>query len=173
MPDGQAAGKPARTGPICPKIEPMGTDKSISSLRSQVAALVAQESALLSEAFELSRAGGDRRGVDALFARVQAIQVERNGLKKEIGNVLGVQRMHVASEVWKLGVYDYRREVGGDSVRVRVTTGPIGFQVFLPGRADPVNIETLPGTFDGPLAVDDAATHEPAPQKSTGRKKAR
>jgi hypothetical protein len=144
------------------KMNRMAEDNSISSLRSRVCALVEQESALLTEAFELSRGGGDRRGVDALFARVQAIQVERNSLKKQIGNVLGTHRLHVAAEVWRPGVYDYRSEVGGDLVRVSITTGPIGLQVLMPGQRKPVSIETLQGTFDGPLAVDDAAAHQGA-----------
>ncbi|MCE3272622.1 MAG: hypothetical protein K0S57_3019 [Ramlibacter sp.] len=143
----------------------MVQDESIATLRSRVSELVEQESVLLTQAFELSREGGDRRSVDALFARVQAMQVERNSLRKRIGNVLGTHRLHEAAEVWQLGVYDYRREVGGDVMRVRVTRGPIGLQVQLPHRPDAVNIETLQGTFDGPLAVDDAAAHEEAPKR--------
>ncbi|MEJ5989018.1 hypothetical protein WG902_03385 [Ramlibacter sp. PS3R-8] len=140
----------------------MPQEESIAALRSRVTELVEQEGALLTQAFELSRGGGDRRGVDALFARVQAIQVERNFLKTRIGNVLGTHRLHEAREVWKPGVYDYCREVGGDVVRLRVTSGPLGLQAKLPQYRDPVNIETLQGTFDGPLAVDDAAVHEEA-----------
>jgi hypothetical protein len=153
----------------------MGQDTSIANLRSRVTALVEREGALLTQAFELSKAGGDRSGVDALFAQVQAIQVERNSLKKQIGNVLGTHRLHEAAEVWKLGVYEYRHEVGGDCVRVRVTKGPLGLQVLMPGKADAVNIETLHGTFDGPLAVDDAAAHEEpaeAPKPSRRRRAA-
>jgi hypothetical protein len=147
----------------------MGQDKSIASLRSRVTELVQQESVLLTQAFELSRAGGDRRGVDALFAQVQAIQVERNGLRQEIGNVLGTHRLHEAAEVWRPGIYEHRREVGGQVMRVRVVKGPLGLQVVLPGQADPVRIESLKGTFDGPLAVDDPAPHQeiaatPAPK---------
>lgn len=142
----------------------MEQDTSISALRARVSELVEQEGALLSRAFELSRAGGDRSGVDALFAQVQAIQVERNVLKKQIGQVLGTHRLHEASEVWRLGVYDYRQEVGGDSVRVRVTSGPLGLQVLVPGRRDPVRIESLTGTFDGPLAADDDVADAPPPQ---------
>jgi hypothetical protein len=134
----------------------MGQEEDIVSLRSRVAALVEQESGLLHRAFELSRAGGDRRGVDALFAQVQAIQVERSSLKKRIGEMLGTRRLHMASEVWKPGVYDYRPASGGASVRVRVTTEPLGLKVLLPDRAKPLPIETLDGSFDGPLAVDDA-----------------
>ena len=78
----------------------MGQDISIATLRSRVSALVEQESVLLTQAFELSRGGGDRRGVDALFAQVQAMQVERNSLRKQIGQVLGSQRLHEAAEVW-------------------------------------------------------------------------
>lgn len=140
----------------------MPHEDNIASLRSRVTELVEQEGVLLTQAFELSREGGDRRGVDALFARVQAMQVERNSLKTRIGHVLGNHRLHEAREVWKPGVYDYRRDVGGDLVRVRVTSGPIGLQVHLPQQRDPVNIETLRGTFDGPLAVDDSAAHEEA-----------
>ena len=139
----------------------MAHETSIAALRSRVTALVEQEAALLTQAFELSRAGGDRRGVDALFARVQAIQVERSSLKKQIGNELGLQRLHEASEVWKLGVYNYCDAVGGESVRVRVTTGPLGLQVLMPGRADGIAIERLKGTFDGPLADDGSAPGEP------------
>jgi hypothetical protein len=130
----------------------MGPDINISALRSRVTELVEQEGELLTQAFELSKAGADRRGVDALFARVQAIQVERNNLKKQIGNVLGMQRLHEAAEVWKLGVYNYCQEVGGECVRVRVTTGPLGLQVIFPDKPDGVSIERLRGTFDGPLA---------------------
>jgi hypothetical protein len=138
----------------------MSQEISIASLRSRVSELVEAEGALLTQAFELSRDGGDRRGVDALFAQVQAIQVERNRLKKQIGQVLGTHRLHEAPEVWSPGVYDYRREVGGDSVRVRVTKGPLGLQVLFPGKGDAVRIETLQGTFDGPFAVDDSAAHQ-------------
>ncbi|MCC2635514.1 MAG: hypothetical protein K0S48_3400 [Ramlibacter sp.] len=150
----------------------MVQDENIATLRSRVSELVEQESVLLTQAFELSREGGDRRSVDALFARVQAMQVERNSLRKRIGNVLGTHRLHEAAEVWQLGIYDYRREVGGDVMRVRVTRGPIGLQVHLPHRADAVNIETLQGSFDGPLAVDDAAAHEtkPAPGATPARR---
>lgn len=139
----------------------MSDDESIAALRLRVAALVEQEGVLLTQAFDLSRGGGDRRGVDALLARVQVMQVERNSLKKRIGNILGTHRLHEAAEVWKPGVYDYRQEVGRDSVRVRVTRGPLGLQVLLPGHRKPVGIETLEGTFDGPLAVDDDAAHQP------------
>ena len=133
----------------------MAQEESIAALRSRVAALDQQEGVLLTRAFDLSRGAGDRQGVDALFAQVQAIQVERNGLKKQIGDILGTQRLHEASEVWRPGVYDYRQEVGGAIVRVRVTRGPLGLQALLPGEGDAVGIETLEGTFDGPLAVDD------------------
>lgn len=131
----------------------MGEDTSIATLRSRVSALVEQESDLLTQAFDASKAGGDGRGVDALFARVQALQVERNRLQKQIGSLLGTRRMHVASEVWQLGAYDYRPEVGADKVRVRVTQGPLGLQVQFPGRDAPVPVETLPGAFDGPIAA--------------------
>lgn len=135
----------------------MGQDQSIASLRSRVSALVAQEGLLLTQAFALNRAGGERQGVDALFARVQALQVERNSLHKQIAALLGAHRLHTASEVWKLGDYDYCEEVGGASERVRVTKGPLGLQVRLPGRQDAVRIEALHGTFDGPLGADGAA----------------
>ena len=137
----------------------MGEDINIAALRSRVSALVEKESGLLTQAFELSRGGANPRSVDALFAQVQAIQLERNSLRKQIGNVLGTHRMHVASEVWRPGVYDYRQEAGGQSVRVRVIQGPLGLQVVKPGSPDPVRIEALEGTFDGPLAVDDSAAH--------------
>ena len=132
----------------------MSQEEDIGALRSRVSALVEQESGLLDQAFALSRAGGDRGGVDALFAQVQAIQVERSRLKKRIGEALGARRLHMASEVWKPGVYDYRPAGGGDSVRVRVTSEALGLQVVIPGRGKAVRIETLEGTFDGPLAVD-------------------
>jgi hypothetical protein len=151
----------------------MAQDESIASLRHRVSALVEQEGALLTQAFELSRNGGDRGGVDALFARVQAIQVERNNLKKQIGNVLGTQRLHVASEVWRPGVYEFRHQGGGEGVRVRVQQGPLGLQVVLPGQADAVAIETLQGSFDGPLAVDDAAAHPEPPAPRAGRREKR
>ncbi|MBC5782294.1 hypothetical protein H8N03_05015 [Ramlibacter sp. USB13] len=134
----------------------MGEDNSIATLRARVSALVDQEGALLTQAFDASKQGGDRRGVDALFARVQALQVERNRLQKEIGSLLGTRRMHVAAEVWQPGVYDYRPEAGSDTVRVRVSQGPLGLQVELPGRSAPVRIETLHGAFDGPIIGDDA-----------------
>ena len=132
-------------------------ENSIAALRSRVAALVEEEAQLLSRATELSREGGDRRGVDALFAQVQAIQVKRSNLKKQLGNVLGTHRMHTAAEVWRPGVYDYRREVGEPTVRVRVSTGPLGLQVHFPEGSKPVRIETLEGSFDGPLGGDDGA----------------
>lgn len=146
----------------------MAQDESIATLRCRVSALVEQEGALLTQAFDLSRAGDDRRGVDALFARVQAIQVERNSLKKQIGNILGTHRLHMAPEVWRPGIYDYREEVGGDRVRVRVTSGPLGLQVLIPGEREPVRLETLPGTFDGPLAVDDDEAHQEASDPRSG-----
>ena len=134
----------------------MGQDQSIAALRTRLSALVEQEGVLLTQAFDLSR-GGDRSGVDALFARVQAIQVERNSLKKQIGSIIGTHRLHEAAEVWRPGIYDYRQEVGGQSVRVCVTRGPLGLQVLVPGQREPARMETLEGTFDGPLAVDDGA----------------
>ncbi len=130
----------------------MGEDKSIAQLRSRVTELVEQEGALLSEAFAASKSGGDRRGVDALFARVQALQVERSRLQKEIGSLLGTRRMHVASEIWRPGTYEYRPEDGAQAVRIEVTQGPLGFQAQLPGTKAPVRIETLRGAFDGPIA---------------------
>lgn len=141
----------------------MDGEGDIASLRSRVAALVEQEARLLDRAFELSRGGGDRRGVDALFAQVQAIQVERSVLKKQIGQVLGAHRLHRASEVWRPGLYDYRPAAGGDSVRVRVTAEALGLHARMPGRGEPVRLEALEGTFDGPLAADDVvAPQEPA-----------
>ncbi|WP_427914990.1 hypothetical protein ACPWT1_08775 [Ramlibacter sp. MMS24-I3-19] len=134
----------------------MDQEEDIAGLRSRVSALVEQESGLLNQAFELSRAGGDRRGVDALFAQVQAIQVERSLLKKRIGEVLGSHRLHMASEVWRTGIYAYRPVAGGESLQVSVTKEALGLHVTLPGRSEPVRIETLEGTFDGPLAGDDA-----------------
>ena len=151
----------------------MQPEEDIASLRSRVSALVEQEGSILNRAFELSRAGGDRRGVDALFAQVQAIQVERGRLKQRIGQVLGSQRLHMACEVWKPGVYDYRPAEGGDAVRVRVTSGTLGLQVERPGRSGAARIETLNGTFEGPLAVDDAASHREPAQPPTRQPAAR
>jgi hypothetical protein len=128
----------------------MDQENSLASLRSRVSVLLEQEAALLSQAMECSRAK-DRQAVDALFARVQAIQVERSSLAKQIATLVGTQRMHVAAEVWKPGTYGYREDVGTDSVRVSVVQGPLGLQVILPGRGDAVGIETLKGTFHGPL----------------------
>jgi hypothetical protein len=124
-----------------------------------VSALVEEESRLLSRAFEMSRDEAQRHGVDILFAQVQALQVERGILRREIGNVLGTHRMHVASEVWREGVYDYRDEVGAPPVRVRVVAGPLGLQVCMPGPGEPMRIELFEGRFDGPMSADDAGTH--------------
>ena len=56
------------------------------------------------------------------------------------------------AEVWKPGTYNYRHAAGGDVVHVRVEQGPLGLQVAFPGK-DAVPIETLKGTFDGPITV--------------------
>ena len=132
----------------------MEDDRGIAALRSRVTELVKQEAALLSQALELSRAGGDRRGVDAVFAQVQALQVQRNGLQKEIGQFLGTQRLHVASEVCSPGVYEYREDLGSKALRVRVDKGDFGLEVCMPGREQAVGIGKLKGTFEGPLAID-------------------
>lgn len=151
----------------------MDHENSLSALRSRVSALVEQEAALLEQAMELSREGSDHQGVDELFARVQAIQVERNSLKRQLGNVLGTHRMHVASEVWRLGVYDYREEPDAPPVRAHVSRGPLGLQVLLPGRPGPVSIDRLRGSFDGPLAVDDGhATPASPPRRRKSTKAA-
>ena len=150
--DGGAGPKPARKYRQSLKLEHMGEDNSIAQLRSRVTELVEEEGILLSEAFAASKGGGDRRGVDALFARVQALQVERCRLQKEIGNLLGTRRMHVASEIWRTGTYEYRPEDGTPAIRIEVTQGALGFQAMLPGRSAPVRIETLRGAFDGPIA---------------------
>lgn len=121
-----------------------------------MSALVEQEGVLLTQAFELSRGGADSGGVDALFAQVQAIQVERNSLKKQIGNVLGTQRLHMAHEVWMPGVYDYREDLESEVARIRVVKGPLGLQAIFPGKRGARRIENLKGSFEGPLAVDDA-----------------
>jgi hypothetical protein len=149
----------------------MDEDRTISTLRSRVSALVLREGTVVAQAFDVSREGGDRRGVDALFARVQALQVERTRLQKEIGSLLGHQRMHVAAEVWRPGVYQYREQGAADTVRVHVLTGPLGLLVRLPGQSAPVRIETLEGAFDGPLAVDDAAPC-PAAMEPAGQPRA-
>lgn len=125
--------------------------EDLAVLRSRVAALVEQESGLLQKAFELNRANGDRRAVDALFAEVQLIQVQRSGLKKRIEHVLGRQRLHTAAEVHAPGVYDYRSSESADVLRVRVTADTLGFKVALPGRANPLRLDALKGIFEGPL----------------------
>lgn len=129
-------------------------EEDLSALRSRIAELVEQESVLLTQAFDLGKSGGARTGVDALFARVQALQMERSRLKQRLGELLGVQRLHTAREVWQAGLYDYRQEVGGPKVRIRVTKGPLGLQLLLPGQTRAVGIETLAGSFEGPLATD-------------------
>jgi hypothetical protein len=157
------------------KICVMGQDISIATLRSRVSALVEQESVLLTQAFELSRGGGDRRGVDALFAQVQAMQVERNSLRKQIGQVLGTQRLHEAAEVW-LAWYDYRRVVGGDPVRVHVTQGPLGLQALLPGQRDRCGsnrsrgLRWPAGAGDGPPAAEREAVAQNARTPARQRK---
>ena len=164
--DGQAARRPSRLQARWPKICVMGQDISIATLRSRVSALVEQESVLLTQAFELSRGGGDRRA-HALFAQVQAMQVERNS---EETDRAGAGRAAPArgSRIWKLGVYDYRRVVGGDPVRVHVTQGPLGLQALLPGQR-PGAIESLrglsmarSGADDGPPAVEREAVAQNA-----------
>lgn len=135
----------------------MEDDRGIAALRSRVTELVKQEAALLSQALELSRAGDDRRGVDALFAQVQALQLQRGGLQKEIGQFLGTQRLHVASEVCSPGIYEYREDLGSQALRVKVDKGDFGLEVCMPGREQAVSIGKLKGTFDGPLAVDGEA----------------
>ncbi len=158
-----------RAGCCHPTIHVVGQEEDIGSLRSRVSALVEQETRLLDRAFELSRAGGDRRGVDALFAQVQAIQVERGSLKKRIGEVLGTRRLHLAGEVWKPGIYDYRPPDSDASVRVRITSETLGLRVAMPGGSAAVRIETLDGTFDGPLGVDDAVGALPDVRSSSPR----
>jgi hypothetical protein len=134
----------------------MVPEHDLPALRARIAALVAQEAELLAQAFALSRAGSDRHAVEELFARVQANQLERQGLKARITQRLGGQRLHVAAEVWLQGLYQYRAEVGAAATLVRVEEGPLGLQVRMPGKARPVGIESLPGTFDGPVAADHA-----------------
>jgi len=135
----------------------MGDEQAIAALRVRVASLVEREGALVAQAMKANREGAGRRAVDALFAQMQALQMERNSLQKQIAGLLGQPRMHVASEVWKTGVYDYRPLAGRDPVRVRVSQGPMGFQVLLPGQPEPVSISRLDGAFDGPLEVDGPA----------------
>lgn len=130
----------------------MSPNSTLAALRAQVAALVEEESTLLTKAFDLKRAG-DGRGVDGLFAQIQVAQIERNRLTKQIGSVLGAQRMHVAAEVWKPGLYDYREKLDGVAVRVQVVSGPLGLQVLAPAQKQSVSIKTLKGTFDGPLGT--------------------
>lgn len=117
-----AAGEPSRIVAARPDLVSMDHDEGISALRSRVSALVEREGVLLTQAFELSRGSGGNghQRLESLFAQVQALQIERNGLKKRIGNMLGTQRLHEAAEVWRPGVYDYRPEAGGDVVRVYV-----------------------------------------------------
>ncbi|MBC5766070.1 hypothetical protein [Ramlibacter albus] len=133
--------------------------KSIAELRSHVAALVEQEAGLLQKAFELSRDESSRASVGGIFAQVQKIQRERSAFRKQIGDLLGSSRMHSPAEVWQPGVYDYRSEVGSKSVRARVVAGPLGLLVHIPGQSRAVRIETLAGTFDGPLASDDSTSY--------------
>lgn len=157
----------------------MGNEEDIGTLRSRVAELVGKESTLLDQAFSLSRAGGDGRGVDALFAQVQALQLERGRLKKRIGELLGSRRLHMGSEVWMPGVYEYCPATGGERVRVRVASGALGLQVVFASLGEPVRIERLDGTFDGPLGVEEAVAPEgggrppesgPTAKKPAGRR---
>ena len=152
----------------------MGQEENIAALRSRVSALVAQESTLLAQAFDVSREGGDRRGVDMLFAQVQALQLERNSLQKRIASLLGSHRLHAGSEVWRPGVYQYCEEVGGPGVRVQVSQGPLGLQVRLPGHDKAMRIEALDGTFEGPLGMDadaERAADPPATGAATPRRR--
>lgn len=107
----------------------------------------------MSQALAVSRERADRRGADALFDQVRILQRERNQVQKEIGSRLGEHRMHVAAEVWKPGIYAYRAEAGGDTERVRISSGRMGLEALLPGRSAAVPIETLHGYFEGPLAA--------------------
>jgi hypothetical protein len=125
----------------------------LPALRTRVAVLTEQESALLAEALALSRTAGARSKVDSLFAQAQSIQIERSGLKKQIAQLLGTRRLHQAAEVWQTGLYDYSPPEGGGPVRVKVSAAPLGLYVAMPG-GEMVRIETLSGSFDGPFAAE-------------------
>jgi hypothetical protein len=133
----------------------MGTSEHIdlSALRTRVVALTEQEGVLLAEALALSRVPGARSKVDLLFAQAQSVQIERSGLKKQIAQLLGTRRLHLGPEVWQTGLYDYTPPDGAGPVRVRVIRAPLGLHVEMQeGRT--VRIETLPGSFEGPVAAE-------------------
>jgi hypothetical protein len=125
----------------------------LSALRTRVVALTERESALLAEALTLSRVPGARSKVDSLFAQAQSIQIERSGLKKQIAQLLGTRRLHLAPEVWQTGLYDYTPPDGAAPIRVRVTRAPLGLYVEMP-EGKTVRIEALLGSFEGPFAAE-------------------
>lgn len=128
----------------------MAQGVDLSLLRSRVALLVDREAELLQQALALSRQGADRSEVDALMAKVQAMQSERILVKQQITRLLGVRRMHSADEVWLPGTYEYSSKVGGNRMLVQVERGPLGLSVRAAG-GEAVRIETMPGFFEGPL----------------------
>ena len=104
-----------------------------------MSALVAQESTLLAQAFEISRENADRRAVDSLFARVQALQVERNSLQKRISNLLGIQRLDLNLT-----------PVGRETLPSEILSGEIGGTITLRTSDSnnlPVGIYSLIATF--------------------------
>jgi hypothetical protein len=135
----------------------MGQAEDLVSLRARVSSLTEREGTLLAEAFALSRASGDRSGVEPLFAQVQSIQIERSGVKQRIAQLLGTRRLQLAAEVWQPGTYDYSPAGGTAPVRVVVRAEALGLYVTMPGGAC-VRIEALNGTFDGPFDAE-----EPSP----------
>jgi hypothetical protein len=123
-------------------------------LRQRVAALTQRESDLLEQAFALAKSGGERKAVDSLFAESQSVQIERHGVKKRIAQLLGTRRLHLAREVWQPGTYDYLPGDRETPMRATVTAEPLGLYVMLPGAARAVRIESLGGTFDGPVGTE-------------------
>jgi len=148
------------------RIEVMAQEHDIPTLRSRIAELVHQEGVLVSEALQHSR-GGDRQRVDDLYMQLHALQLDRTSIQQRIAALLGPRRMHVASEVWRPGEYDYCLEVGGASARIRVVQHQFGLHAIFPGRDQPIAVETLKGTFDGPVASGGAGS---APHADDGAK---
>jgi hypothetical protein len=135
---------------VAAPVKTMDQEHDILSLRSRIADMVRQEGDLVSQALQHSR-GGDRQRVDELYVQLHALQLERSGLQRQIAAMLGTRRMHVASEVWRPGDYDYCLEVGGPAVRISVVQDQFGLHAVFPEREQPIAVETLKGTFDGPV----------------------